>query len=231
MPLPPVNINAYTARWCRSPRGPLLPVLGWCPYGGCSPTARRARRKLTRAGQFRCSAATVARPVAVRPSMSRKSVPQAKWRDQRWRRGLNRGTDRPVWGSRAWVLAYLWPLHAGHAQANSAAVLPAPRTRGTTCSQTNGAQEKAGGMLTVFAAITGAVAHLPPHGPRNGFTRHPGGLRGRAPPSRLVWIGPGDGTISPVHRPARHRCAGLPGRGLDSRQVPAASSDRARCGR
>jgi len=145
MPLPSVNINAYTARWCRSPRGPLLPVRGCRPYGGCSPTARRARRKLTRAGQFRCSAATVARPVAVRPSMSRKSVPQAKWRDQRWRRGLNRGTDRPVCGSRPCVFAYLWPLHAGHAQANSAAVLPAPRTRGTTCSQTNGAQEKAAG--------------------------------------------------------------------------------------
>jgi hypothetical protein len=54
------------------------------------PTARSARRRLTRAGQFRCSAATVARPVAVRPSMSKKSLPQAKWRDQRWRRGLNR---------------------------------------------------------------------------------------------------------------------------------------------
>lgn len=88
-----------------------------------------------------------------------------------------------------------------------------------------------GGMLAVFAAISGAVAHLPPHGPRNGFTRHPCGLRGRVPPSRLVWIGPEDETTSPAHRPVRHRCAGLLGRGLGSRQVPAASTDRVRCGR
>lgn len=115
------------------------------PGGECSPTARRARRKFTSAGQFRCSAVTVARQVAVRPSMRRKSAPQAKWRCQRWRRGWNRGTDRPLCGSAACVLAYLWPLHAGHAQAKSAAELPAPRTRGTTCSQTNGAQENPAG--------------------------------------------------------------------------------------
>ncbi len=58
--------------------------------GGCSPTARKARRRFTRAGAFRCRAATVARPVAVRPSISKKPVPQAKCRDQRCRRGLNR---------------------------------------------------------------------------------------------------------------------------------------------
>lgn len=98
-----------------------------------------------RAGQFKCSAAKVARPTAVRPSMSRKSLLQAKWRGQCWRRGLNNGTDRPVCGSRACVLSYLWPLHAGQAQANSAAELPAPRTRGKTCSQTKGAHEKLAG--------------------------------------------------------------------------------------
>ena len=32
---------------------------------------------------------------------------------------------------------------------------------------------ESGGMLTVFAAISGAVAHLPPHGSRNEFTPHP----------------------------------------------------------
>ncbi len=89
---------------------------------------------------------------------------------------------------------------------------------------------ESGGMLTVFAAIAGAVAHLPPHGPRNRFTPHPCGLCGRVPPSRLVWIGPGDGTISPAHRPVRHRCAGLLRLWLGSRQVPAPSTDRARCG-
>jgi hypothetical protein len=109
--------------------------------GGCAPTVRRARRRLMSAGPFRCKAVTVARPVAVRPSICRKSVRQAKWRDQRWRRGLNRGTIRLVCGSRDRVLSYLWPLHAGHDQASSSAVLPAPSTRGRTCSQTKGAHE------------------------------------------------------------------------------------------
>ena len=76
------------------------------------------------AGPFKCKAATVARPVAVRPLICTKSVRQAKWRDRRWRRGLNRGTIRPVCGSRDRVLSYLWPLHAGHAQASSSAAPP-----------------------------------------------------------------------------------------------------------
>jgi hypothetical protein len=51
--------------------------------GGCFPTTDRARRRLTRAAQFRCSASTVARPVAVRPSITMKSLFQSKWRDHR----------------------------------------------------------------------------------------------------------------------------------------------------
>lgn len=90
---------------------------------------------------------------------------------------------------------------------------------------------ESGEMLTVFATIAGAVAHLPPHRPRNGFTRHPCGLRGRAPLSRLVGIGPGDGIISPGHRPVRHRGAAPPGPEPGSRPVPSGSTGRARCGR
>ena len=47
-------------------------------FCGCSLIARRARRRLTSAGQFRCNAVAVARPVAVRPSMWRESALQAK---------------------------------------------------------------------------------------------------------------------------------------------------------
>jgi hypothetical protein len=81
----------------------------------------------------------------VRPKTCVKSLLQAKWRDHRCRRGLNNGTMRPVFESRARVFEYVWPLHDGHAQASSAGVFPAPRERGRMCSQTKGAQENVAG--------------------------------------------------------------------------------------
>ncbi len=146
----PCDVARKCAKCCRKRRKilfrrPRRADRGHRACCGCSPTARRARRKFMSGRQLRCNASTVARPVAMRPSRRRRSARQAKWRDHRWRRGLNRGTVRPVRGSRARVLAYLWPLHAGHAQASSAAVLPPPSARGRTCSQTNGAHEKVAG--------------------------------------------------------------------------------------
>jgi hypothetical protein len=90
---------------------------------------------------------------------------------------------------------------------------------------------KAGRMLAILAAIAGTVAHLPPHGPRNSFTRHPCGLRDRAPLSRLARTDPGGGPIPPALRPVRHRSVGPPGQGTGSRPVLAASAGRARFGR
>ena len=53
------------------------------------------RRKLINSGRFMCRASTVARPRAVRPTILKKSSLQAKWRDQRWRRGWKRETLAP----------------------------------------------------------------------------------------------------------------------------------------
>lgn len=100
--------------------------------------ALRARRKFTASGRFNCNAVTVARPAAVRPITCSVSSLQAKWRVHDCRRGLNKRTRRRVCGSRAWVLACLWPLQAEQAQASSSSVSPAPKTRGQMCSPTNG---------------------------------------------------------------------------------------------
>ncbi len=57
------------------------------------------------------SAATVARPVGVRPRMRVVSGLQQKWSLQRSRRGLKRATIVPSMGSGEWVLFDLRTLH------------------------------------------------------------------------------------------------------------------------
>lgn len=85
-----------------------------------------------------------------------------------------------------------------------------------------------GRMLTVFAAIAGAVAYLSADCPRNSFMCHPRRLCDQAPPSRLAGIDPGGEPIAPMLRSVQHRSAGPLGPGTGNRPVLAASVGRAR---
>jgi hypothetical protein len=94
-----------------------------------------------------------------------------------------------------------------------------------------GGTREVGGMPAVLATVTGAVAHLPPDCPRNGFTRPPRSLRGRVQPSPPARIGPGGEPVPPELRPGWRRSAGLPGPGTGSRPTPSESAGRVRSGR
>ena len=82
--------------------------------GGCHP-ARTQCMPTTRASgsSARWSRATVARPIAVRPSTRIAVDGQRKCSAQRWVRGWNRGTSIPVSGSQADVRSDLNRLHSG----------------------------------------------------------------------------------------------------------------------
>jgi hypothetical protein len=67
--------------------------------GGCQPALIHSRRTRTAMSLLSCSAATVARPEAVRPTIREPSSLQEKCRLQRWRRGLKSLTWRPELGS------------------------------------------------------------------------------------------------------------------------------------
>jgi hypothetical protein len=77
-------------------------------FGGCSPTAKSTRRKLTNPERLSCRASIVALPVAVNPIINVKSSFQVKCSFQRCWRGLNKGAVNPVTGS---VAVIRTPLH------------------------------------------------------------------------------------------------------------------------
>jgi hypothetical protein len=98
--------------------------------GGWQPAATHSRLTMTASTWLSCSATTVARPQAVCPMMRVPSSFHRKCLDQRWRRGLNSLTRRPVSGSRAYVCVPLKPLHSRHASHRLSSSSVPPRTFG-----------------------------------------------------------------------------------------------------
>ena len=66
--------------------------------GECRPRTASSARVARIKGRFNLSVATVVRPVGVSPTTVNAS--ERKWSPRRCRRGLNKGTVRPVRGSR-----------------------------------------------------------------------------------------------------------------------------------
>ena len=98
---------------------------------GCRRRVTQSSRKAMMSSLFMRNRLIVARPVAVRPRRRIPSVLQAKWADHRCRRGWNKRTRRPVWGSRAWVYRPLQALQARqHKHVLASSVVP-PAAAGT----------------------------------------------------------------------------------------------------
>jgi hypothetical protein len=74
------------------------------PAGGWRLTAISAAQIATTRSRLSASAATVARPVGVKPTSKRPSADQTKWSFHTCCRGWNRETTAPLWGS----LAVIW---------------------------------------------------------------------------------------------------------------------------
>lgn len=110
--------------------------------GGWSPLTRNTLRILTSAGRFNRSAATVARPDAVMPSMCVALSSHRKCEYQCCRRGWNSVTISPLKGSGAVDLTALWPLHPAQAYARLSSSVAPPAARGMMCSTTKGEFEK-----------------------------------------------------------------------------------------
>jgi hypothetical protein len=97
--------------------------------GGCRPRTASSARMARIKGRFNLSVATVVRPVGVSPTTVNAS--QRKWSPQRCRRGLNKGTVRPVRGSRPDRRDSFLSEHETQASARLSAVVVPPATLGT----------------------------------------------------------------------------------------------------
>jgi hypothetical protein len=100
--------------------------------GGCRPRTASSARMARIKGRFNLSVATVVRPVSVSPTTV--NAYQRKWSPQRCRRGLNKGTVRPVRGSRPDRRDSFLSEHETQASARLSAVVVPPATLGTMWS-------------------------------------------------------------------------------------------------
>jgi hypothetical protein len=106
--------------------------------GGCQPTAHQRRRAATISVWFIRNATTVARPIAVVPSIFVPSRLQTKWSCQCCCRGWNRGTDFCVSGSMVRIVFVLNSLHVRHARQTLSKVVSPRRDAGMMWSYVSG---------------------------------------------------------------------------------------------
>ena len=102
---------------------------------GSHPVSNQRRRASLRNEAFMSSAATVARPILVRPTIVSRSPSQRKCRAQAAVRGLKRGTLWPVCGSVAATRSPFARLHAAQASALFQRASDPPIAVGTICSR------------------------------------------------------------------------------------------------